>query len=245
MVGLHRTPYSLQSCYSLLNRHILYRLMNDRCFIHGDSVHSSKHIPGFMKKVQDGSWKFEKNEDWLKPQFHCLQMKRWFWHPVDVWDSYPSKPIPNKWPPVMCQETLAPSYNLCIPVWWLAYGESFNYEEWSVLTLHTSLCKQIQQTKKGLQNEKYIDWFIMFNGFFNTSNTYGTSLETCFSLYSPFCSTFGKLQNYSYLVTVSVWRLMLAYQKMILILQYFWRRIIFYIWDCGPPLRQSLEKPTT
>lgn len=34
-----------------------------------DSVHSLKHIPGFMKRVKDGGRRFERNEDWLNPPF--------------------------------------------------------------------------------------------------------------------------------------------------------------------------------
>lgn len=34
-----------------------------------DSVHSLKHIPGFMKRVKDGGRRSERNEDWLNPPF--------------------------------------------------------------------------------------------------------------------------------------------------------------------------------
>lgn len=38
-----------------------------------DSVHSLKHIPGFMKRVKDGGRRFERNEDWLNPPFQPSQ----------------------------------------------------------------------------------------------------------------------------------------------------------------------------
>lgn len=70
MVQLSETLGSLHppSCSELLcsvkSAHIV-QLMNDRCFIHGGKIarDTLKHIPGFMKRVRDGSQSFERNGD--------------------------------------------------------------------------------------------------------------------------------------------------------------------------------------
>lgn len=55
-----------------------------------DSVHSLKHIPGFMKTAKDGGRRFERKADWLNSPVSAIPAFRWkgdFWQSVDVWAS--------------------------------------------------------------------------------------------------------------------------------------------------------------
>lgn len=102
---------ALQSCYALLNQHILCRLMNDRCFIHEGK------IVYILWSTFQVLWREQSTEadglkgmkiDWIHYfSRSCLQMKRWFWQSVDVWVFYLSKPIPSKLCPHLCHETPA------------------------------------------------------------------------------------------------------------------------------------------
>lgn len=59
-----------QSCYAWLNWHILYQLMNDRCFIHrGKIVCVLWSTFQVLWRGQGGGRRFERNEDWLNPTF--------------------------------------------------------------------------------------------------------------------------------------------------------------------------------
>lgn len=55
-----------------------------------DSVHSLKHIPGFMKTAKDGGRRFERKADWLNSPISAIPAFRWkgdFWQSIDVWVS--------------------------------------------------------------------------------------------------------------------------------------------------------------
>lgn len=115
-----------RSCYAVKSAHIVPADEWQMFYSwRKDSVHSLKHIPGFMKRVKDGGRRFERNEDWLTEStvsaVPAFQMKRWFWHTVDVRVSYLRKnPSPTNYL-LICGETYQPhKYTLYIPGWLLA-----------------------------------------------------------------------------------------------------------------------------
>lgn len=118
---------ALQSCYALLNQHILCRLMNDRCFIHeGKIVYilwSTFQVLWRELSTEADGLKGMKI-DWIHYYSRsCLQMKRWFWQSVDVWAYDLSRPVPQQ---VMPSSV---SWNTSITV----HSSHFGQESWLVL----------------------------------------------------------------------------------------------------------------
>lgn len=68
-----------QSCYALLNRHILYGLMNDRCFIHGGEIvyilWSTFQVLWRLQRM--GAEGLKRKEDWLNSLVSAIPAFRW------------------------------------------------------------------------------------------------------------------------------------------------------------------------